>query len=425
MATRETPPLFPAPDGVDAPSIFELLAQDQLRDLLHPVFRYVLTFAAQHYPRYFLRLVNRHEEVFALVLLLLERHHLKKHNASISEHFYHLRLVPASRPTPRLNALQGHRQSGLSRAQRWGLLGFLVGVPYARARAQDLYERLGGRDVEAAGTGRGTLSLSEPEKAYRTLYPYANLALDLALLSYDVGYLFRRTAYRPWHTWLGVRIERRADEPEPKLGLLANLPPLLPPLLLALKAAQWWYSPASPRTLPSAKRHNVHAAITPPRPLPIQPESGVIPSDTGPNQSVRGGAHNVGASESPNGQAVPAVSSGAQAPPSHESAPSEATATAAATSTAQAYVIEPHGFGKCPLCKQKWNNPAVLPSGWVVCWRCGWDAITGVDDGRDAGDVKGESGGKTAPGTATSRRKGVCPITGVRVRVDELRRVLI
>jgi hypothetical protein len=38
-------------------------------------------YLAQHYPRYFLRIVNRHEEAFALVLLLLERHHLWKHGA--------------------------------------------------------------------------------------------------------------------------------------------------------------------------------------------------------------------------------------------------------------------------------------------------------------------------------------------------------
>ena len=39
------PPLFPeaGPSSPNRPSIFELLAEDQLRDLFHPVVRYVLS----------------------------------------------------------------------------------------------------------------------------------------------------------------------------------------------------------------------------------------------------------------------------------------------------------------------------------------------------------------------------------------------
>ena len=80
------------------PSLFELLAQEQLRDLLHPVFRYILSVSSlsprltakqldlvyqhltQRYPRHLLRVLNHHEEFFAALLLLLERHHLKKHS---------------------------------------------------------------------------------------------------------------------------------------------------------------------------------------------------------------------------------------------------------------------------------------------------------------------------------------------------------
>jgi peroxin-12 len=32
------------------------------------------------YPRYLLRVLNNHEEFFACLLLLLERHHLKRHS---------------------------------------------------------------------------------------------------------------------------------------------------------------------------------------------------------------------------------------------------------------------------------------------------------------------------------------------------------
>jgi len=59
------------------PSFFELAAQEQLRDLLQPVVRYLLSVLAQRFPRYFLRFSNRHEETYAAMMLLVERHYLK------------------------------------------------------------------------------------------------------------------------------------------------------------------------------------------------------------------------------------------------------------------------------------------------------------------------------------------------------------
>jgi hypothetical protein len=42
------------------------------------------------------------------------------------------------------------------------------------------------------------------------MYPWANLALDVSLLGYDLAYLFDKTPYyRPWHKWLGLQVERR------------------------------------------------------------------------------------------------------------------------------------------------------------------------------------------------------------------------
>jgi len=67
------------------PSLFELIAQEQLKDLLQPSLKYVLAVFAQRYPRYLLRIVNGHEEFYAAIMFIVERHYLKKHNASFSE----------------------------------------------------------------------------------------------------------------------------------------------------------------------------------------------------------------------------------------------------------------------------------------------------------------------------------------------------
>ncbi len=59
------------------PSFFELFAQEQLRDLLSPALRYVLSVLAQRNPRYLLRIVNRFEEIYALGMFAVERHYLR------------------------------------------------------------------------------------------------------------------------------------------------------------------------------------------------------------------------------------------------------------------------------------------------------------------------------------------------------------
>jgi peroxin-12 len=151
---------------------------------------------------------------------------------------------------------------------------------------------------------------------------------------------------------------RLTYQPTSNPSLLSRLPPLLPPLLLLLKVSQWWYSPSSPRSLPvpqtSTTNHNL---IPPPKPLQILPGADIYPP-------------------------VP-------------------------TEGDEKYAIEKVDYGKCPLCRRKWQNPAILESGWVVCWRCGWDAIQG-DEEEEGGDGKGK-----------------CPITGVPVSRTDLRRVLL
>ncbi|OCF73354.1 hypothetical protein I204_06586 [Kwoniella mangroviensis CBS 8886] len=399
-------PLFPEAGPLtdpSRPSIFDLLAQDQLRELFHPVVRYVLSYFAQRYPRYLLRIINHHEELFAALLLILERHHLKKHNASISEHFYGLRSTPISSiKTPRLDAFSPpKRRKGMSRRQRWGLLLFLVGLPYVRARAQDHFESLGGGgSTNEVGEEDRRRAVTKRQRIFKLIYPYLSLGVDLTFLGYDLAFLFEKTNYpRPWHEWLGLKVICRGPEDEPEsTGILSKLPPLLPPLLLLLKLSQWWYSPSSPRSHPSltANENSIaatHASILPPRPLPILPGSiGALPTPPlTPEQEID----------------QPLLDS--------PQTPSELS-----VQTKGRYKVTKESYGDCPLCGKKWQNPAVLPSGWVVCWRCGWDAIEGEDEEPDE-----EEGNKGEQSTLVGRRKGRCPITGVEVGPGDLRRVLI
>lgn len=86
-------------------------------------------------------------------------------DASVSEHFYQLHLVQRSTmPTPRLDMVEPRPPRRMSRRQRWGMLLFLVGLPYVRIKAQQYFERLRSEDldVEDQGQGRGRAGWTVP-----------------------------------------------------------------------------------------------------------------------------------------------------------------------------------------------------------------------------------------------------------------------
>ena len=44
---------------------------------------------------------------------------------------------------------------------------------------------------------------------YKLVYPYANLSYELALLAYNIAYIFDQTPYyRPWLQLMGVDLRR-------------------------------------------------------------------------------------------------------------------------------------------------------------------------------------------------------------------------
>ncbi|KIM67789.1 hypothetical protein SCLCIDRAFT_1070521 [Scleroderma citrinum Foug A] len=356
------------------PSLFELIAQEQLRDLLQPALKYVLAVFAQRYPRYLIRIVNRHEEFYAMIMLFVERHYLLKYNASFAEKFYGLkRRRKAWIPTERSNAAVGGVPPGEKLRDReiWRSLFFLVAVPYVRAKAHDYYEQLGGGvspdilgDNEDGQNGQvssnGSLT-SRWRRAYNNFFPWVNISFEVLLLAYNVAYLFERTPfYRPWLAWVGVDLRRLGAEDflmdsakqegrpsgkrdtmkrlytlltrSPRM-ILDSLRFLLPTSIFFIKFLEWWYSPGSPaRALSSSP---LGPAVPPPRVLPPHPDG--LPVD---NMT----------------------------------------------------------FGHCPLCKNSINNATALPSGYVFCYRCAFDHV---------------------------EHHGNCPVTLLPTKVWQLRKVLV
>ncbi|KAF9816325.1 hypothetical protein IEO21_04190 [Rhodonia placenta] len=362
------------------PTLFELIAQEQLRDLLQPALKYVLSVFAQRYPRYLLRIVNRHEEFYALLMLLVERHHLRTHGASFSENFYGLkrRRRPIFETERAKAAVPGVLpEEKLRDREIWRSLLILVGLPYLRTKAHEYFEDLGGgvqSEVMEESLVNQTRALSEEvcscpislagrlRRMYKAVYPWLNTSFEAWLFLYNVAYLFDRTPfYRPWLSWIGVDIRRvgiddlvsLADSSPPVGGtgprsllailrrlllasprmLLNSINVMLPTAIFFVKFLEWWYSPSSPaRAL----------------------------------------------SSSPQGPAVPAPILAKPHP--------------------QGIRLDHTAYGVCPLCGDGFANATAVPSGYVFCYRCAYEYVD---------------------------KHGRCPVTLVPARVWQLRKILI
>ncbi|CAG8778879.1 8432_t:CDS:2, partial [Acaulospora morrowiae] len=60
------------------PSLFELIAQEKLKEMIQPASKYILSVYAQRHPRYLLRIVNWYDELYTVIMLFIERHYLKE-----------------------------------------------------------------------------------------------------------------------------------------------------------------------------------------------------------------------------------------------------------------------------------------------------------------------------------------------------------
>jgi len=355
------------------PSLFELVAQEQLGNLLQPALKYVLSVFAQRYPRYLLRIVNRHEEFYALIMLYVERHYLRKHNSSFAENFYGLKR--RRRPfieTERARAAVGGVpvEEKLRDREVWRSLVVLIGLPYLRAKALDYYEDLGGGSGIPDDGGHTIPALTEESlkgrlrRLYKKAYPWINMALEGWIMAYNVAYAFERTPfYRPWLSWVGVDLRRvtiedlraaaaaTADRAKPleKAGgpisvlrrllltsprlVLDSLKILLPTAIFFIKFLEWWYSPSSPaRVLATSP---LGPAIPPPHLLPPHPKG------------------------------IPIAST---------------------------------GYGYCGLCGSTIINATALPSGYVFCYRCAFSYV---------------------------EKHGRCPVTFIPAHTWDLRKVLV
>ncbi|KAJ5558429.1 hypothetical protein N7535_008640 [Penicillium sp. DV-2018c] len=419
------------------PSLFELLAEQQLSGLIPPSLRYLLAIATHRHPRYLLRILNSYDEVYALLSLIVERYYLRTFGGSFTENFYSLkrervlRIKNGEIPRAQVGAAGPVREAlKLHSTDIWKNLLVIVGVPYLKCKLDEGYDiHVAPHASLASSTGPrynpsddlpANPSLRQRIFHYykwflRNVYPSMNAAYYFSILAFNLAYLFDNTKYSSPFLWLiGTRIRRLgvADhraiaavlEPKPAPGagrsrrpgggllgllspqnlhtqLLSSLRYFLPASIFALKFLEWWHASDFSRQLARKATEVLD--------LPAPVVAGLTSlADRRSVQDEKEKAKKQAEQEkkSAAGELKPALKS----PRRHQPPVS-------ATSYLPIYTVslppaDPSSTNTCPICMGPLVNPTACQTGYVFCYVCIFHWLNGEHQ-RQLDFMNGEGAG--------------------------------
>ncbi|PYH96420.1 hypothetical protein BO71DRAFT_320805 [Aspergillus ellipticus CBS 707.79] len=397
------------------PSLFELLAEQQLSDLLPPSLRYILAVATHRHPRYLLRILNSYDEIYALVSLVIERYYLRTFGGSFTENFYSLKrervLLTKNGEIPRaqLGAPGPVRETlKLRTPDVWKNLLILVGIPYLKRKLDEAYDihaaphaslisnnggprYIPGDELPPNPTVRQRL-LHYYKWLLRNIYPSINAAYYLSTLAFNLAYLFDNTKYSSPFLWLiGSRIRRLSSadhraiasilDPNPPapgaggpagpnartrpgsslLGLLSpqNLYPqlltslryFLPASIFALKFLEWWHASDFSRQLTRKATEVLD--------LPAPVAAGMTP----PSERKK-------ATPTPDSKPKSALKGKGKAQASGRIQPPISATSYLPIFTVPLPPPDSDVAASCPVCLNGLTNPTACQTGYVFCYVC-------------------------------------------------------
>ena len=440
-------------DRVDElkPSLFELLAEQQLAALLPPTIRYLLTVATQRYPRYLLRVLNSFDEIYALCMVVVEYQCLKSRGGSFTENFYGLKRERAL--AGGLELLRaGSRAPGVVRTQLqlrngdvWRNLLVLVVMPYAKRKLDAHHEINAPRALLGSAYTRLPPSPTVRDRVvhfYRwfllKVYPTARAAYGFVLLAFHLAYLSDRARFHSPLMWLvKTRLRRmgpadyKAIEDATKkaaaaarpasgplfsspwgLGskLVSSLSLALPASIFALKFLEWWYASDF------AKQLSRKASETPGLPPPVVSGMGEVAERKNAAARQAQMAEDAAGEEDEDDK----EHDGMRRKEKPDPAADATKAPISASSMLPIHTVLPtEDSGSCPICEDSITTATACQTGLVYCYSCIHRWIEG-EHPRQAQFMSGkerhwESG------------KGRCAVTGRRVLggTEGLRRIMV
>ncbi|ETS82405.1 hypothetical protein PFICI_04281 [Pestalotiopsis fici W106-1] len=412
------------------PSLFEILSEQQLNSLLPPTLRYLLTVLTQRYPRYLLRALNSFDELYALVMLIVERHYLRTRGGSFTEHFYGLKREKAlAAEIPRASTAAAgivRETLKLRSTDVWKNLAVIIGIPYLKRKLDESHEIEAPRALLGANYTRMPANPTVRQRILhyykwfiRNIYPSVHAGYCFAVLAFNLAYLFDGTKYHSPLMWLiGTRVRRmngadyRAVEElgKPKPGLppaaglsmfhprtlgpriLGSLSMVLPMSIFALKFLEWWYASDFAKQLTRKAAENLE--LPPP----------VISGLSAKKSNTKGEADNGKAAKDDEGKKEGGV----------EDAP------IGATSLLPIYTVAaPEDSGLCPICEDEIQTATACQTGLVYCYSCIHRWVEGSHSRQE--DFMQDKAGQWESG------EGRCAVTGRKVLggTEGLRRIMV
>lgn len=432
------------------PSLFELLSEQQLSALIPPSLRYLLTVATHRNPRYLLRVLNSFDELYALLMLVVERHYLRTYGGGFTENFYGLKrervlhIKGGEAPRARLGAPNLMRETlQLKTRDIWHNLAFIIGLPYLKRKLDESYDI---HAPQAAILGpnynRNILShdatLRQRILYYykwflRNIYPSVNAAYYFSLLAFNLAYLFDNSKYSSPFLWLiGTRIRRlseadhraialaeqpvlaSASQPGARPGqgssifnpltfgslvyprLLSSLKILLPTSIFALKFLEWWHASDFARQLSkkAAEGLELPAPIisglpnkTPPLPTSKKPQAPRLLSQPAATTNT------VSLSSPP--PQVEAIASQTDLSTTSRKRAKQSPPVSSTTMLPINTVPAPTAATSalCPICMHPIQTATSAQTGFVFCYTCIFKWVDGSHD-RQIAFMEGKTGGE-------------------------------
>ncbi|PKS08966.1 hypothetical protein jhhlp_003579 [Lomentospora prolificans] len=415
------------------PSLFELLSEQELASLLPPTLRYLLAVAAQRYPRYFLRACNSFDELYALCMLVVERHYLKTRGGSFTENFYGLKREKGlSTEIPRTSIAAPDIVKDalkLTTTDVWKNLAVMVGIPYLKRKLDEGYEVNAPRALLGVAYTRMPPSPTLKQRFlhyYRwflmNIYPSVNAAYYFSVLAFNLAYLFDNTKYHNPFMWLiGTRVRRMVAADYRAIDMLSKKTPggqppgwrsvlsspramgsaalsslsvALPLSIFALKFLEWWHSSDFAQQLSRKAAENIE--------LPPPIVAGLLSDKKGKKPAPAA----KGAAEENKGE-VGVTPNPAKAP--------IATPSMLPILT----VPTPSDTSLCPICESDILTATACQTGIIYCYTCIHRWIEGMHPKQEEFMV--DRTGKWDSG------KGRCAVTGRRVLggTEGLRRIML
>ena len=163
----------------DVASIFDIFSEDSLRGSLKPAWDFLMRFLTQKYPNYFLKALKYTDEVYYVILFIIEEYNLRNKSASMTESFYELKRESTALP-----------YSFTFRHAKTISLISLVLIPYIEEKLRNRYEKLKEKVVRGESS-----SLSSFDRFLHKWFPVIEtLSKWIRMLNY-VLYLFKYTGY--------------------------------------------------------------------------------------------------------------------------------------------------------------------------------------------------------------------------------------